>query len=721
LAALISARRNSPWPSARDAAQQQKPLVVANELGNLSTPPTIGFHANRRMVGEAAVAMATRYPRDTVARIKPLLAAQLDDATVASLHTKHERVANNSVVFCVNYAGNERRFAPEQCLVMLLAAAKRLAASRCNVPRDDDAAVDAWRPCTVISLPADADRATQLAVLRAARAAGLDAHLCRDGAALAAAYAAVHGAHGPSNTGISSSDGDEKGVRVLIVDAGDSGATAALVDVAAGGDSSSARVVAERRIGAFAGAHMTNNLVAHVRQSFGHADAFTAKAHVRLQLEAAKQKAVLSTVDRAEVRLENFVDDRDLACRVSRAELVAQSEPELAALAALIGDVLAAVPEADRVPLHAVELVGGASRVPAVRERVAAATKADCGQGGRTLDSASTVALGAAILALQRDAAPAAAAAAPADDSLAAASDVDGDAAAIDALRAVESECRARDLLVASVMNARNAFEAALLRVRERFDDAQFKAALAAPRGTLTTLLGAEQDWLDEQAGDDEGNEDAARRELYAARLAAFDAALAREAPAYVALCEEKRKQAELDRAEAEENARRVAHSSNTSAPRTNKQRLAAADLQKKGGTIAFKDHDFKSAARHFLDGVQLLGGCRDMSPEVTAQVNELQLSMLLNLAMCFLKLEKWNKAIDNCTEALKLDAANGKALFRRATAYEQQGEIDKALADAKLATPKDDAAIVALIRRVEARIAKRTENEKKMYQKMFS
>jgi tetratricopeptide (TPR) repeat protein len=303
----------------------------------------------------------------------------------------------------------------------------------------------------------------------------------------------------------------------------------------------------------------------------------------------------------------------------------------------------------------------------------------------------------------------------------AAASDVDGDAAAIDALRAVESECRARDLLVASVMNARNAFEAALLRVRERFDDAAFKAVLAAPRGALTTLLGAEQEWLDEQAGDDEGNEDEARRELYVARLAAFDAALAREAPAYVALCEEKRKQAELDRAEAEENARRVAHSSNTNAPRTNKQRLAAADLQKKGGTIAFKDHDFKSAARHFLDGVQLLSGCRDMSPEVTAQVNELQLSMLLNLSMCFLKLEKWTKVIDNCTEALKLDAANGKALFRRATAYEQQGEIDKALADAKLATPKDDAAIVALIRRVETRIAKRTENEKKMYQKMFS
>jgi hypothetical protein len=43
---------------------------------------------------------------------------------------------------------------------------------------------------------------------------------------------------------------------------------------------------------------------------------------------------------------------------------------------------------------------------------------------------------------------------------------------------------------------------------------------------------------------------------------------------------------------------------------------------------------------------------------------------------MCWLKLEKWTKAAETCTDALKLDAANGKALFRRATAYEQLGEV---------------------------------------------
>ena len=94
---------------------------------------------------------------------------------------------------------------------------------------------------------------------------------------------------------------------------------------------------------------------------------------------------------------------------------------------------------------------------------------------------------------------------------------------------------------------------------------------------------------------------------------------------------------------QAEENSRRVSHSSNTDAPRTNKQRLAAAELQKKGGAVSFKDLDFKSAARHFLDGVQL-AGCQNPSGETAKQVNELQLFLLLNLAMCWLKLEKWTK-----------------------------------------------------------------------------
>jgi hypothetical protein len=61
------------------------------------------------------------------------------------------------------------------------------------------------------------------------------------------------------------------------------------------------------------------------------------------------------------------------------------------------------------------------------------------------------------------------------------------------AARAFESECRARDLVVAGVVNARNAVEAALLRVRERFDDSAHKSALSSAPSRLARRAGRQR------------------------------------------------------------------------------------------------------------------------------------------------------------------------------------------------------------------------------------
>jgi hypothetical protein len=140
------------------------------------------------------------------------------------------------------------------------------------------------------------------------------------------------------------------------------------------------------------------------------------------------------------------------------------------------------------------------------------------------------------------------------------------------------------------------------------------------------------------------------------------------------------------------------------SLPRTNDERLAAAESLKKSGAASFKTIQYEGASRHFFDGLRLLADC-DATGETGQRVRDLQLSLLLNLAICWLKLEKWTQAVETCTDALKIDATNSKALFRRATALEQLGELDKALVDAKAATPTDDPAIEALVRRLEAQL----------------
>ena len=76
----------------------------------------------------------------------------------------------------------------------------------------------------------------------------------------------------------------------------------------------------------------------------------------------------------------------------------------------------------------------------------------------------------------------------------------------------------------------------------------------------------------------------------------------------------------------------------------------------------------------------------------------------------------------DNCRYALEIDPKNPKALFRRATAYTEEKDYDKALADLEVAGTIEpvDPAVVKLTKIVEKQISKRTAKEKATYGKMF-
>ncbi|EMR09217.1 hypothetical protein PNEG_02553 [Pneumocystis murina B123] len=60
------------------------------------------------------------------------------------------------------------------------------------------------------------------------------------------------------------------------------------------------------------------------------------------------------------------------------------------------------------------------------------------------------------------------------------------------------------------------------------------------------------------------------------------------------------------------------------------------------------------------------------------------------NRAQTYLQLKRWSEAINDCSEALKRNPYNLKALFRRGKAYEQQGNIKAAKEDWNLALIQD-------------------------------
>ena len=73
-----------------------------------------------------------------------------------------------------------------------------------------------------------------------------------------------------------------------------------------------------------------------------------------------------------------------------------------------------------------------------------------------------------------------------------------------------------------------------------------------------------------------------------------------------------------------------------------------------------------------------------DMSPQQKDEVKALRATLIVNCAICYMKLEQWEKVVEHCNTVLKEDPLNRKALFRRADAYNHLRDIEKCTQDVK-------------------------------------
>uniref|UniRef100_A0A915BQP9 peptidylprolyl isomerase n=1 Tax=Parascaris univalens TaxID=6257 RepID=A0A915BQP9_PARUN len=93
------------------------------------------------------------------------------------------------------------------------------------------------------------------------------------------------------------------------------------------------------------------------------------------------------------------------------------------------------------------------------------------------------------------------------------------------------------------------------------------------------------------------------------------------------------------------------------------------------------------------------------------------------NLAVCHAKLCDWKMTLDAAEEALKLNASNTKALFRRANAYANLNFIDEAIDTLKAANTidPDDVLIGKELRRLKARQRLCREQERSLCKRMLA
>jgi len=571
---------------------------------------------------------------------------------------------------------------------------------------------------------------------------------------------------------------------VLFIDVGSHVANAGVTRFAS--DGSSGRVlsaVSDWTVGSvFVDRAIADHVAAEAKSKKGLDISGNAKAKARLLREAQKAKKVLSTIPAMRMDVECLADDVDISCPLSREDLNRLCASQAEAVAALATRAVnGAQGVASMAELSAVVLVGGGSYSPLF---VASVEKATNMTVSRTLDSASSVAQGAALYAgasvvtpkaeieQKGDAvaagasdgdkneeaaeeakgaeaattaddessgagqpaeppAPLMASSAcafelsqyalgrPTDQDVAASASGLGDAS-IEAATALEARIVEINAALKRKEEARNAFEAHIYHLR----DEQSRYSEQLPE-ELSTHLTAEEDWLFDEGED-------AEEGVYTARLTALKDFVATTYPSYAEkkAAEEAELNRQLEAAQAAAAAEAAANGDDDD-DRLSKdnrkmkfdERMRLAQNNKSEATELFRGNNFAHAAQRYIKATQHCEKFFDLNPEQEEEVKKLRCTLHLNIATCFVKMEAWSKAIDNCDSALKIDPTSVKGLYKKAQALIEEKRATDAYECLKQAVAIDSED--KNVRKLHDKVAKQVEaakaKQKKAFGKMFS
>ncbi|KAG6827596.1 hypothetical protein H0H92_011193 [Tricholoma furcatifolium] len=346
--------------------------IIANEVSNRTTPSLIGFGPKQRAIGEAAKTQETSNFKNTIGSLKRLIGRTFSDPEVQEIEKKFinaqlvdvdgtvgvEVSYISTKVSCgmanmikVNYVGERQKFSATQLVGMYLGKLRDITAAELKTGVQD----------VVIAVPGWYTDIQRRALQDAASIAGLNAlRLINDTTAVALGY------------GITKSDlpEAENPRHVAFVDVGHSSLGVAIVAFSKG-QLTVKSTAYDRNLG---GRDIDFALVRHFAEEFKtkyKIDVLSSpKAVFRLAAGCEKLKKVLSANAESPLNVESIMNDVDASSHLTREKLEE-----------LIAEVLDRIPAPIKQALEdsgltveeldAIELVGGSTRIPAVRDRIA--------------------------------------------------------------------------------------------------------------------------------------------------------------------------------------------------------------------------------------------------------------------------------------------------------------------------------------------------------------
>ena len=314
----------------------------------------MGFGPKSRYIGEAAKTQEISNLKNTVGSLKRLAGRSLNDPDV---QIEQDYVSaplvdvGGQVGAEVTYLGKKERFTATQLISMFFGKVKATASAELKLPVSD----------IVISVPTWFTDVQRRSIIDAAEIAGLKLlRLINDTTATALGY------------GITKLDlppPEEKPRRVAFVDIGHTTYTCSIVEFKKG-ELAVKSTASDRHFG---GRNIDKALLDHFSKEFKEKYKIdvksNAKAVVRVLTAAEKLKKILSANASAPLNIESLMDDIDVQSVMKREELEELIKPLLdratGPLEQALADAKLKVEDID-----AIELIGGSTRVPSLKERV---------------------------------------------------------------------------------------------------------------------------------------------------------------------------------------------------------------------------------------------------------------------------------------------------------------------------------------------------------------
>lgn len=700
--------------------------LVRNSHGDHTLPTAITFPGQHRarLIGEDA-ADVSRADGNTVAMLDRLLVGSLDgeeDPLAAFRRFEYDATCD-----AVSIPSMAKQYSSTQLMAMFVGRIKRNVLSTIARIQGSESGGDKSLNF-VFAVPPSYPTCTREALMDAAHAASVSNCAVVDSTeAVTAVYAKKFGDAAAATAG----DGGDKKL-VLVVEMGHARTSVSLLQLGDDGgvcdapDASGEEVnkhtskvkVLSNTCSSTLGAGIIDICLYHHflanLPSLSHAQFRTNSRHGQRLLEGCKKlKHLLSMLPEGKITVEsigkNDMDvtlsgNRDLLKQLCEEKVVGelnkllQSTFEKAGGTEEIGDIAI------------VELTGGGMRIPmlqdAIREYL---VKGEGFVFSRSLDDTS-LALGAAL--------------APCDLSV---DIVDEERKARrQQLFENESAMAQRDVLLLRKDEIRNQIEAHILELRSARHSSKHSSLLPTSEEFTIQLLDGTDDWLFsdecEEATVEQLEEKWASIQSTTQHLC-VDYLAAKQADAEQ---KDREMEAEAKLAAAERDAEAVANGGEDDDHDTRrlptKRRMEIVMKNKGEANELFSDGNYKFAAARYAKALSHCSKFFDLSPEEEQEVKDVKLSLHINMALAYIKLEKLDNAYQSCNEALKLDETNVKALYRRATVLYQKRKFDEAVKDLKEAEKQapEDKAVKKLRRLVDQQVARQMSKEKAMAKKMF-